>query len=262
MADISIVLCTYNRSGYLRKVLESISASELLESVCWEVVIVDNNSVDDTAGVARDFAARIPERFRYIFEKRQGKSHALNRGIGESKGDVLVFVDDDVTVEASWLRNLTASLWSGEWAGAGGRTLMVEKFAPPRWLALSGPCSMLGILAAQFDLGGEPCQLKEPPFGANMAYRREMFVKYGMFRTDLGPSADRTIPRPNEDTEFGRRLLAAGERIRYEPNAVVYHPLQKERIRKDYLLDWWFDYGRALIRETPRRPDILGIQRR
>ena len=70
-----------------------------------------------------------------------------------------------------------------------------------------------------------------------MAYRKKMFEKYGGFRTDLGPSSDKRIPRPNEDTEFGRRLMAAGERLRYEPSALVYHPVPANRIPKRLLPD-------------------------
>lgn len=258
---ISVVLCTYNRCLYLKKALDSIAGSELPESVEWEVLVVDNNSSDQTAEVAKEFAVRYPGHFRYIFEPRQGKSHALNTGIRESRGEVLAFVDDDVTVQPTWLRNLTKSLDDGEWAGTGGRTLLAERFSPPRWLALAGPHSLGGVLAAMFDLGDEPCELEQPPYGANMAFRKTMFEKYGGFRTDLGPSPNAEIPRPNEDTEFGRRLMAAGERLRYEPSAVVYHPVPKNRIRKDYFLTWWFDYGRARVREIGRRPDIGGIPR-
>ncbi len=259
---ITVVLCTYNRHLCLRSVLESIAASVLPKSVEWEVLVVDNNSSDQTPQVAEEFARKYPGHFRYVFEPRQGKSHALNTGIRESRGDVLAFVDDDVTVEPTWLRNLTQALENSEWAGTGGRTLLAEEFLPPRWLALSGPHSLGGVLAAMFDLGDVPCELDRAPYGANMAYRKKMFEKYGSFRTDMGPSADRTIPRPNEDTEFGRRLMAAGERLRYEPSAIVYHPVPKDRIRKDYFLAWWFDFGRASIREVGRRPDIWGIQRR
>jgi hypothetical protein len=57
-------------------------------------------------------------------------------------------------------------------------------------------------------------------------------------------------------------LLKAGERLRYEPAAVVYHPVPMERIQKKYFLDWWFDYGRAEICEVGRKPNVWGIQRR
>jgi glucosyl-dolichyl phosphate glucuronosyltransferase len=257
---ISVILCTYDRHLYLWKALDSIAGSVLPESVDWEVLVVDNNSNDQTPEVAKEFVVRYPGRFRYIIEPQQGKSYALNTGIRESRGDVLAFLDDDVTVAPMWLWNLTKALNDGDWAGTGGRTLLEEPLSPPRWLALSGPHRMEFVLAPLFDLGNEPCELDKPPYGANMAYRMEMFEKYGPFRTDLGPQPGNEIR--NEDTEFGRRLMAAGERLRYEPSAVVYHPVPRGRIRRSYFLKWMFDYGRAEIREVGRRPDVWGIQRR
>jgi glycosyltransferase involved in cell wall biosynthesis len=259
--DISVIVCTYNRCRTLPRALESLASSEMDDSVKWEILIVDNNSTDATREVAEDFANRHPGRFRYLFEGRPGKSYALNAGIREARGGILAFVDDDVTVESTWLRNLTLSLSKGTWAGAGGRTLLAERFTPPRWLALDGPYGMGGIVAAMFDLGDESCDLKTAPFGANMAYRRSVLAKYGMFRTDLGPSPNPDIPRPGEDTELGRRVMAAGERLRYEAGAIVYHPIPTQRIDKSYFLNWWFDYGRAAIRMLGPRPDIAGIPR-
>jgi glucosyl-dolichyl phosphate glucuronosyltransferase len=244
---ISVILCTYNRCRSLARALESVAASKLSESITWEVLVVDNNSNDQTRAVVEDFCRRYPGRFRYLFDPRPGKSHALNTGIREARGDILAFTDDDVIVETTWLQNLTAGLHNGEWVGAGGRALPERTFLPPAWLSVEGPGAMapLGL----FDPGPEAGQLAESPFGNNMAFRKEMFEKYGSFRTDLGPSPDRKIPRPNEDTEFGRRLLAAGERLHYEPSAIVLHPVSENRLRKDYLLAWWFDKGRADIRE-------------
>jgi GT2 family glycosyltransferase len=83
-----------------------------------------------------------------------------------------------------------------------------------------------------------------------MAYRKEMFEKYGGFRTDMGPIPGSKNPQKNEDVEFGRRLLAAGERLRYEPSAVVYHAVPERRVQKEYFLAWWFDKARADIRES------------
>jgi len=93
-----------------------------------------------------------------------------------------------------------------------------------------------------------------------MAFRKKMFEKYGGFRTDLGPCPGSEMR--NEDTEFGRRLLAKGERIRYESSAVVYHDIPEARLTREYFLAFWFDCGRANIREAEKRPDRWGIQRR
>jgi len=261
MVKITVIVCTYNRCQTLAKALDSIAASTLSNSVEWEVLVIDNNSRDGTREVVEDFCGRYPSRFRYRFEPHEGKSYALNTGIREARGDILAFMDDDLTVEPTWLESLTAALGDGEWAGAGGRTLLARSFSPPRWLALEGQYGLGGVVAPLFDRGDTPCILSEAPYGANMAFQKKMFEKYGLFRTDLGPSPNRDTPRPNEDTEFGRRLLAAGERLRYEPSAIAYHPLPENRIRKGYFLGWWFDYGRAMVREWGRGPDVLGIPR-
>jgi GT2 family glycosyltransferase len=90
-----------------------------------------------------------------------------------------------------------------------------------------------------------------------MAYRKAMFEKYGPFRTDLGPPPQ----LQGEDTEFGQRLLRAGERLRYEPWAIVRHPVLEERLNKKYFLTWWFAYGRAASLQREKRPPVCGIPR-
>jgi glucosyl-dolichyl phosphate glucuronosyltransferase len=256
---ISVILCTYNRSQSLVKALDGVAAQILPESVEWEVLVVDNKSTDQTRQVTEDFCRRHPGRIRYLFEPQQGKSHALNAGIREARGEVLAFMDDDVAVGPNWLENLTAPLLSGGWPGAGGRTIPAHAFTPPHWMALEGPYSMLGILCAHFDLGDKPRELDRAPYGTNMAFQKRMFEKYGGFRTDLGPGPGSKIR--NEDTEFGRRLMASGERLWYAPSAVVYHDVPEDRITKDFFLPWWFDFGRALVREWGQGPPVLSIPR-
>lgn len=248
---ITVILCTYNRCESLVKALESVAQMEFYGPSEWEVLVVDNNSKDQTHAAVEGFCQKYPGRFRYIFEPQPGKSHALNTGIRESQSDILAFMDDDVIVERAWLRNLTAPLSRGEWVGSGGRILPESNFVFPRWLPVNERYGLAPL--AMFDLGDEAGELIEPPFGTNMAFRREMFEKYGGFRTDLGPRPGSEIR--NEDTEFGQRLLAAGERFRYEPSAVVYHSLSQNRIRKEYFLAWAFDKSRADIRETGLPPN-------
>ena len=248
---ITIILCTYNRCQSLAKALDSLAASIVPEAIEWEVLVVDNNSADQTRAVVDDSSGRYPGRFRYLFEPRQGKSYALNAGIREARGDILAFTDDDIEVEPTWLQNLTSPLYDGQWAGSGGRILPMRGFVPPRWLALDGPHNLAGALCAYCDPGDVPGELKDPPYGANMAFRKEMFARYGAFRTDLGPRPSSEMRF--EDTEFGRRLMAGGERLRYVPSAVVYHEVHESRVRKEFFLAWWFDFGRGSIRETGQR---------
>jgi|SRR5579871_105248 len=241
--DISIILCTYNRCRILEKALQSIAASVMPESRTWEVLVVDNNSNDGTRETSEAFCRRYPGRFRYYFESRQGKSFALNSGISEARGEILVFTDDDVTMEPTWLDHLTTNLFTGEYAGAGGRTLPNWGCPVPKWLFLEARYALAPF--AVFDLGPGDAPLTEPPYGANMAFHKSMFEKYGGFRIDLaGPEGFLR----NDDTEFGSRLLAGGERLLYQGSAVVYHPVSADRMCKPYLLNWSFTKGRADIR--------------
>lgn len=255
---ISVLVCTYNRCNTLRVAIESIAIQSLPESVKWEIVVVDNNSPDQTRQVVEDLQQRYPNRIRYVFEPKQGISNARNAGIREAHGEILAFLDDDETAGTDWLPRLTSNLHTGEWAGAGGRVLPPAGFTPPFWLSTKS--SFASGPLASFDLGLEPGLLNEPAFGANMAFRKEVFEKLGGFRTDLGRSGQSMIS--NEDTEFGRRVMAAGLRLRYEPSAVTYHPVEANRLKKQYFLDWWFNKGRSDVRELgdlSGKARLLGI---
>jgi GT2 family glycosyltransferase len=171
----------------------------------------------------------------------------------EARGEIIAFTDDDVTVDPVWLQNLTAVLQGGQFAGAGGRIRAGHDFLPPRWMATSGPFNLASSLA-QFDLGDQECVLDKAPFGANMAFRKIMFEKYGGFRTDLGRRGKSLIG--NEDTEFCERLMAAGERLCYVPSAVVNHPVYEERLKKKYFRSYWFAHGRSIARQAGQRLSI------
>ena len=244
--SISVILCTYNRCQSLRRALESVSASRMPESSNWEIIVVDNNSSDATPAVVQEFQAKFPDQFRYIFEPKPGKSNALNRGISESNADVLAFMDDDVLVDPEWLARLTKCFEHEEYVGSGGRILPEIDFRQPSWLDSSYRYALAPL--AMFDLGLQSGELKEPPFGTNMAFRREVFDRLGVFRSDLGPQPGSEIR--GEDTEFGMRVIQAGGRLWYAADAVVHHEISEKRLKRDYFLRWWFDKGRSEVREN------------
>ena len=256
--NVSVILCTYNRCHSLANALDSVAASHVPDGIEWEIVVVDNNSTDQTRQVVEGFSRRFPGRFRYVRELQQGLCYARNAGVREARGAILAFTDDDVIVDQDWLQKISLSLQRGKWAGAGGKVVAANEFKCPDWLSLEGPYNLGGVLAL-FDLGELEGDTRQPPFGANMAFRAQMFEKYGHFRTDLDRSAGSMLS--NGDTEFGRRLMSHGERLWYQPSAVVYHGVPDSRLTKSYFLRFWFNLGRSDFREGRRRPDVYGIPR-
>lgn len=256
---ITVIVCTYNRCKSLATTLDSIMGQRFQEPVEWEILVVDNNSSDQTPEVVEDFSRRYPGRFRYLLESRQGLSQARNAGVNAARGDILVFTDDDVTFEPGWLQSLTSELETGQWAGAGGRILRRWTCSPPEWLSIQGPYARMSFPIFIFDKGAAKGELDDFAAGANMAYRKEVFQKYGNFRTDLGRCGD--VLLAGEEVEFARRIRAAGERLRYEPSAVVYHPVEDYQISKEYFLTFWFDAGRSGARIASNKP-VWGISRR
>jgi glycosyltransferase involved in cell wall biosynthesis len=254
---ISVIVCTYNRSRSLKVTLASLQRMHVPADLTWELVVIDNNSSDDTEEVVRGYQRTAPFAVRYFFESTQGHSQARNRGIVEAKGVVLAFTDDDVIVDSHWLAELKQSYDRFDCLGVGGKIVPVWSSERPAWLREDGPYALMRAIVS-FDPGEDASVLKTPPFGANMSFRRSAFEGYGLFRTDLGRRGARLMG--TEDTEFGRRLLSGNERLIYNSRAIVHHPVQQERLTKRYFQRWYFEYGRASIRTGASPPGLVSLR--
>jgi glycosyltransferase involved in cell wall biosynthesis len=199
--DISVVLGTYNRAASLQTALETFSRLVVDPGLCWELLVVDNNSTDRTPEVIQSFAEAVSFPVRYIFERQQGRSAALNAGIAEAKGKIVAFTDDDVLLHCDWLSNLAQTFDKFDCAAAAGRVIPQWNHAKPNWVEMNGQFAVVN-----FDLGDDCKEIRIPPLGANSAFRKDIFRKYGLFRLDLGVTGSKhTITC--DDTEFGERLI-------------------------------------------------------
>jgi len=241
--NISVVLCTYNRAESLRRTLCSLSAMRVPANLQWEVLVVDNNSSDHTRDVTEMAGGQLP--CRYLFEGRQGKSFALNTAIPQARGEIVAFTDDDVQLDRGWLVEIKRAFELFDCIGIGGKIIPVWNCEKPRWLEEEGPYKLAAAIV-RLDLGEEACELQQPAFGANMAFRRTAFEKYGLFKENLGPNPRNMIR--GEDSEFSWRVIQGGEKLMYGPRVVVYHPVDEKRTTKKYFVSWYFNYGRALVR--------------
>jgi glucosyl-dolichyl phosphate glucuronosyltransferase len=260
--DLTVLICTWNRSQSLSLVLASLEACLVPNSVAWEILVVDNNSSDDTRAVCESFIKENPQRFRYLFEGKQGKTNALNAGIQQARGEILALTDDDLTVDQNWVAEIYRAFQQYDCAGVGGKIVPVWGCKQPGWMDLNGPFrhpAFGGIV--NFDEGDSPHQLTSTVAGANMALRKGIVQKYGPYRSDLNRINSLL---GGEDTEYCRRLMSGGERLMYIPTAIVYHPVDERRTTRKYTQSFGFHYGRWSIRVDgvpPQAKCFFGVPR-
>lgn len=265
--DISIIICTYNRCALLKKTLESIANVEIPQGLEWQVLVVDNNSSDGTKNIINSFAAQSRAAFKYIFEARQGKSFAVNRGIKESNGEIIAFLDDDVEVDKKWLKAvISAATQYPDVTGFGGKELLNWPIAKPSWVIVKGRFKNIdGTIGGHRDCGesDEDFQkLNNLPTGGNMFFRKKAFDEDNYFREDLGPIGQKM--EYGEDAEFCRRLVEKGEKLFYISKAIVYHNIPVERINKKYFCRRRFDSACDEIRYRKgdkKLPYLFGVPR-
>lgn len=260
---ISVIIATRDRAALLAATLEAISGQEP-PGCAWEIVVVDNASVDDTPSVVAAAAAASPIPVRYLSERKPGKSHALNTAVEHARGSLLVLTDDDVLPSPRWLLAYTRAFEQTGADFAVGRILPLWEAEPPRWLSPA----LYGVLA--IPDGGERRLLLARgvnehimPLGANMAVRRHVVDRVGGWNPALG-KLQGTL-RTGEDHQFALEMLDAGFSGVYEPEACVRHRVPAERLRLAYFQRWYYDNGgidALLERRYPRTSRYLfGVPR-
>ena len=237
--EVSVVIPTYNRSTLMRNAVESVLAQET--EVPFEIVIVDNNSQDDTQSVARALVAEHPDKVRYVVETEQGNAHARNRGVRSATADVIAFIDDDVTVESNWLATLKQALDSrADLSFVGGRVLPQWTGPPPSWLTPEhwSPLALLDYGPDEVIIGGlSPRGL----LTANIAFRRSVFDEVGAFSPHL--QRVKNFIGSMEDTEFLMRVCRSGKQGMYLPQMIARAPVEVERLSKSYHRRWHTGHG-------------------
>lgn len=241
--DATLLIATYNRAALLDETLASIRALRVKPGRRWDVVIVDNNSTDDTRAIVERQARDFPVPLRYVFESRQGRSSALNTGVAASHGTIVAMTDDDVRVDAGWLDAACDALDDPSVAYAGGPVSPIWETPPPRWLDLTRG-DLWGTIAIQNhgDRAFAYEEARKVPLGANMAARRSLFASIGGFRADLGRSSGRLV-LGQEVPELLMRARAAGLRGMYLPAMRVHHHIPSKRLTRAYFCKWWFGKG-------------------
>jgi len=237
--EVSVVIPTYNRSAMMRNAVSSVLAQDT--RVSFEIVIVDNNSHDDTQTVARALVDQHPGKVHYVREEQQGNAYARNRGVQTARAGVIAFLDDDVTVDSNWLTTLSTALATRkDLSFVGGRVLPEWPGAPPSWLTTDhwSPLALLDYGPEELTIAGES------PRGlltANIAFRRSVFDDVGQFSPHLQRVKD--VIGSMEDTEFLMRVCRSGKQGLYLPQMIARAPVEVERLSKTYHRRWHTGHG-------------------
>jgi glucosyl-dolichyl phosphate glucuronosyltransferase len=261
--DATILICTFNRAGLLGETLHSLAGMQVDPRLRWEVLVVDNNSSDDTRAVTEQFATTFPAPVRWLFEGRQGKSHALNTGINAAAGGVIVFTDDDVQVPPDWLdAGVRPLIERTDIDYTGGPVHPLWESQPPAWI--HGKPGILWGPIALVDYGPEPFIFEDRrriAMGVNMAVRRSLIGKVGGFHPELERSG--TSLMGQGQAEFFFRTRAAGARGLYLPGMKLNHHVPASRLTRDYYRRWWYWKGVARARMQALHPiSELGVDLR
>lgn len=242
MPLLSVILCTYNRDRYIYNVLESIARGSL-DGSAYEIVLVDNNCTDHTAEECRRFQADYPQvQMRYCVEPKQGLSHARNCGIRESKGDVLVYVDDDALVNEAYLYTYARFFDTHpEAMAAGGPIVPRYDSAEPEWMSHYTRQLITGAL----DLGSRQREFPRGayPGGGNAAYRRVVFDRVGLFNPELGRKGNGLMSA--EEKDLFDKMTHEHIRFYYLPTAVLYHLIPDSKLTDEYFERLTLSIGRS-----------------
>jgi glycosyltransferase involved in cell wall biosynthesis len=258
MAFVTVAICTWNRAAMLDRVLAHLRTLRVPPGADWEVLVVNNNSTDDTDAVIARHVGQLP--IRRAFEPQPGISLARNRAVAEARGDVIAWTDDDAFPDPDWIVETLEAFARFDAALVFGKVEpWWETGKPPAWYA-----DKFRGMFALIDLGGDPRVVTEPHvvgFNVNMAFRKELLAKIGPYRVDIGSGR----MAGGEDIDLFQRAHRHGVRIAYQPAAVVRHYIPATRCTKAFYRS--YTWGGSpnhlkLLRDQNRHvPQLFGLPR-
>ena len=221
---VTIIICTYNRGFLIKETLPTLFNQDI-DSNLFDIIIVDNNSDDDTSMILKDFQNQYSN-LKIIKETNQGLSHAKNAGMVASNTDWIVYLDDDAKVPMDFVPKVLSNIENSNYSCFGGVYLPWYKFGKPKWFRDKYASNKNELVTF--------CTLdKEFASGGIMAIKRNLLLKYDGFSTDIGMKGNNTAY--GEETLLQIKLRKDGYQIGYDPNWIMYH------VVSDYKLSpWWF----------------------
>lgn len=224
---VSVVVCTYNRADLLTGCLTSL-VDQMMDKSTFEVIVVNNNSTDETQAVAEAIAAA-GSNIRVVFEKKPGASQARNRGVREAQGAYVAFIDDDARAESDWLEKLVEVIEAVAPDVCGGSIYPFYLSAKPPWFKDEYEIRRVrdtpGFLSANKYISA-----------SNLIFRKAFLEKIGGFDQQFGPKGD--LFSYGEETELLARAREYSPdcKVYYDPAVRVLHLVPARKMRVGYFI--------------------------
>lgn len=232
MSLLTVAICSYNRSANLPRLVAALRRQAC--PIPFEILVVDNNSRDDTQAVLAELAEQEGAKLRYCLETAQGITHARNRALQESlDSDFMLFIDDD-ELPSETLLSAAVDALQREGADCVGGAIDVDIDSRPDWLTEE----LLGFLG-KLDHGEQAFWIEDqstPIWSGNIAYRMALFRDDAELRFDARYNRVGKGIGGGEDAAMFWRLLERRAKIRYRPDMKIMHLVEPWRLKRRYFL--------------------------
>jgi glucosyl-dolichyl phosphate glucuronosyltransferase len=259
---LDVIIPTYNRARLLSRLLDSLRAADRPDDLSVRVIVVDNNSSDDTRRVVESCPPLCGETPVYLHEPTLGQCAARNRGLQLVSGDLVGFLDDDEQVDRRWFATVRELFEDTDVDFISGPYKPAWTVEPPPWLPKAYP-AVIGWVDAGDQVLVYGKNYDGIMMGGNAVVRRAFVDAIGSFNTNLGRIGRQLTA--GEDADYYQRLLASGARGLYVPRLIIYHHIPKERVTKRYHRRWCFYRGISLAQLDRERPEpvphLCGVPR-
>lgn len=251
---ISAIICTFNRSSYLQKAVQSL-IDQTLETSEYEILVVDNGSVDNTRQVV-DEQLKVVGNLHYIYEPKIGLSQARNTGWKAARGEYIAYLDDDAIATTDWLATLLHDFQNitPQPGCIGGKIDPIWEIERPSWL----PDKLLPYLTI-LDWSHKLILIDESQYvaGANISFTRQALDLVNGFQPKFGRKGKNLLS--NEELVVQNQIRRQGLAVYYDPQAVVRHHITADRLQQSWFIrrTYWQGISRAFLIVSEQSPSTL-----
>jgi glycosyltransferase involved in cell wall biosynthesis len=268
--DFTVAICTYNGANRLPEVLEELRSQEGTEPISWEIIVVDNNSTDNTAKVVQEYQANWSEPYpiHYYFEPEQGLAFARRCAIREAKGALIGFLDDDNLPDSNWVEQAYHFGQSHPKAGAYGGQIhgKFEVEPPPGFERIARYFAILeGKKTYCYNERYKNTRKKLFPPGAGVVIRKDAWLTSVPERQSISGVSGTSLSTKCEDVEMLSYLFYDGWELWFNKDMHIYHKIPKSRFERDYIIRFFGGVGlsryqtRMIAYKNWQKPFVIPI---